>query len=332
MTTDTNSPQPASSVMPHGMQHGPAKALADACGIPFLPYDLDGLQKSLASGQRCVVVWSSPESAVAEALRSNSAPSEMVAQWRQSVESLLKLFGRFRRKLLLVDARVITNGAPDDWANLARRLPLNHGLTAPEISTDLPDLLAQLIVGQLADLRAILDELQASSVSIAEPVRTSADLDPVARLLTGISEDRDRLAVELKDLTSRHQEEGDLHRAALAEVSASLVQNAKNLEDTETRLVDAEQRLESANTELADLRENLHEALVQSASVQSAQADQIAAVAAANAKLEQEAIMLRDQLRDVLEVSASDMAIQAEAIAEAASTSDRLNKETVRLR
>jgi hypothetical protein len=163
---------------------------------------------------------------VAEALRAQTAPSEMVAEWRQSIESLLKLFGRFRRKLLLIDARVITQGTSEDFANLARRLPMAHALIAPDTIADLPEMLAQVIVGQLADLRGVIDELQASSVSIVETARASADLDPVAVLLAEISDDRARLAVELKDVVARHKAEGDLHREVLADMSASLEQNA----------------------------------------------------------------------------------------------------------
>lgn len=332
MITDTNSPQPATTVMPHGIQHDAAQALALACGVPLLPYDLAALQQSLAAGQRCVVVWTSPHSAVAEALRLQTAPSEMVAQWRQSIESLLKLFGRFRRKLLLVDARVITQGTADDLANLARRLPLMHDLIAPDTSADLPDLLAQVMVGQLADLRATFDELQASSVSIVEPARTSADLDLVAVLFSDLKDDRARLIGELADLTSRHREEGDLYRGTLADLSASLVQNAKAMEETETLWVEAEQRADLANNEATELREQLKEALTLSASVQSAQADQITAATAATATLEQETALLRDQLRDVFELSATNLASQADAIAAAAAAHESMQQEAALLR
>jgi hypothetical protein len=332
MITDTTSPQPASIEMPHGIQHGPAQALALACGVPLRPYDIAGLQQSLAAGQRCVVVWSSLQSAVAQALRAQTAPTEMVAAWRQSIESLLKLFGRFRRKLLLIDARVITQGTSEDLANLARRLPIAHALIAPDTIADLPEMLAQVIVGQLADLRGVIDELQASSLSIAETARTSADLDPVAVLMAEMSDDRARLAFELKDLTARHQAEGDMHRSVFADLSASLEQNAAVLEDTETRLVEAQKRAELATNDATQFRQELQDLVAASALVQSEQAVQIAAAAVTNATLEDETALLRDQLRDVLEVSAANLAEHSAARADATSVRELIQQEAALLR
>lgn len=332
MIADTTSPQPPSIVMPHGIQHGPAQALAMACGVPLLPYDLAGLQQCLAAGQRCAVVWSPPQSAVAEALRAQTAPSEMVAEWRQSIESLLKLFGRFRRKLLLIDARVITQGTSEDFANLARRLPMAHALIAPDTIADLPEMLAQVIVGQLADLRGVIDELQASSVSIVETARASADLDPVAVLLAEISDGRARLAVELKDVVARHKAEGDLHREVLADMSASLEQNAKALANTETRLAEAQQRAELANNDSTQFRQELQELAAVSALVQSEQEERIAAAAVTNATLEHETTLLRDQLRDVLEVSAANLAEHAAAITDTTAAKELLKQEAAQLR
>ena len=305
MTTDTKSPQPASIVMPHGIQSDPAQALASACGVPMQPFDLAALTQFLAAGQRCVVVWSSPQSAVAQALRSQTPPSEMVAQWRQSVETLLKLFGRFRRKLLLVDARVIMQGKAEDLANLARRLPMQHALVAPGIVPDLPDLLAQVMVDQLADLRSVFDELQASSLSIAQPARTSTDLDPVAKLLSALTDDRTRLADDLEHLATRHQEEGDLHRDVLADLSRSLVQKATALEEAESRLAETAQRAERSDNESNLLREQLRDVSEVSAASLSSQADQITAAAQKTAMLEHDAAFLREELASLSDAYAA---------------------------
>ena len=293
MTDQTQQPQPASTVMPHGIPSDAAQALALACDVPLQPYDLAALTELLGAGKRCVVVWSPPHSAIAGALRAHTSPSEQAAQWRHSIESLLKLFGRYRRRLLLVDAQMITDGRADDLANLARRLPMKHPLTTHQSTPDLADLLARLMTGQLADLRPVIEELQASSISVTEQIPTTFDLDPVAARLASLAKDRAGLEGQFQDLTTRHREEGDLQRGALADLSSSLTEKAQDLAQAQALRHAAEDRVDWLAGEAKLLREQLRDV---SETTATRHANEISSVTSQNMALDQEATLLRNQL------------------------------------
>ena len=293
MPDQTQLPQPASTVMPHGIPSDAAQALALACDVPLQPFDLAVLTELLGAGKRCVVVWSPPHSAIAGALRAFTSPSEQAAQWLRSIESLLKLFGRYRRRLLLVDAQVITAGRADDLANLARRLPMTRPLTIPQSTPDLADLLAQLMTSQLADLIPVIEELQASSVSVTGQIPTSFDLDPVAALLASLAKDRAALEGQIQDLTMLHREESDLQRGALADLSSSLTEKAKDLAQAQALLDEAEGRAARLDGEARLLREQLRDV---SETTATRHANEITSVTSQNMALGQEATLLRDQL------------------------------------
>ena len=185
MTPNASSPQTAFLIMPLGGAGPPASALAEALGLDLTQYDLSGLTRALDQDRRCVVVWSDPASALAQALRDQTAPSQACLLWRQSAQDLLHLFARHRRRLLLVEARLICRADPPDIARLQARLAFVRPLgpvTSP--APDLPAQFARLISSQLSDLRPVWQELLASSLSTAEDTVTSADLDPLAQRLT----------------------------------------------------------------------------------------------------------------------------------------------------
>lgn len=167
-----------------GADPAAAAALGAACGLVPEPHDPVALAEALRQGRFCVVVWADPQGAVAEALRGLTPPSVAAAAWCAGSQDLLGLFTRNRRKLLLVAAALITRADAADLDRLAARLAMPHPLMPPKAPVDdLAAVLARLTVTQLTDLRPIWDELQASSLAPVEASYSSADLDPLARLL-----------------------------------------------------------------------------------------------------------------------------------------------------
>jgi hypothetical protein len=229
------------------------------------------------------VVWSDPTDTLALALRDQTAPSQAAQVWRQSATDLLALFARNRRRLLLVQADVLTRGTPDDLTRLQDRLGL---VTPPQpVNQSLPDLpahLARLMSANLSDLRPIWDELLASSLSTLPQDMTSSDLDPMADLLVQQSAQLTLLQTDLAIATARHQTEADLHRAAITDLTQSL--------DTATARHQTEADLHRATIT------DLSQALTNAASDQ----DHLSALHQTDAKrlgqAELESGLLRDQL------------------------------------
>jgi hypothetical protein len=257
MTPEAISSHPASFVMPLGPLVAPARALATACGAQVMPFDPAALAAALAAGQRGVVVWSPPTAAVAQALRSNQPVADHVAGWRQSIEVLLTLFNRNRRKLLLVDASLLLGGTAQDLANLCRRLPMPHPLPALPADTDLPALLAGLALQPLTDVSRIWDEVLACSVSSSDPAGLPVDLDQIAAALADIAAERTRQDESLARLNTHHEAESSLLRAAVADLSLAAEKDAQTLAQAVTRLDEARHDADLLRHEANLLREQL---------------------------------------------------------------------------
>jgi hypothetical protein len=207
-------------VMPHGLAAEPARTLAIACGssASFHDYDLAALTEALKAGCHCVVVWTGPQTAIAQALRDGIAPSERTQHWLRITEDLLQVFRRFRRRLLLVDAQVLLHADPDAVAALEKRLPLSTPILAPQFQTspDLATAIASLVASNLTDIAPVWEELQACSICAPAPVLTSHALDPLAAALSATGRNRpDTSAVESR-----------LLRDQLSTVSQALTQSA----------------------------------------------------------------------------------------------------------
>lgn len=174
-TSDATSPRPVLQSKPvvvvtQDVPDAVTQALtaAQARVIPLADHCLEDL---LAVAQRPVgLVWDIPARAVAAALLSGAAAGDALADWLARHRDLLPLLRRNRRHLRLVDARLLhPGGAEADQARLADWLelpamPTPHG-TGPTDLVTLASLLAAPTIARIADLRACLDELEASSLT-----------------------------------------------------------------------------------------------------------------------------------------------------------------------
>lgn len=289
MNFDTKTPAPAALIMDFGADPAAAASLAQAIGLPLQTFDMQTLAQSLRQGQRCVVVWSDPQNAVAQALRTQTVPSVAAAQWLQSGQDLLALFARNRRTLLLVAASLITRGSLDDLSRLAARLPLTVPLVQAKPSPDLAEQLGRLIAAHLSDLRPVWEELQASSLSPHEEVATSVDLDPVAQLLA-----------DQKAATRRGSTEIALLRAEAADLLDKLsAADARHAADRQS-LIQSEQEIALLRDQVSALNQAsiAETAADQSAKEQTERAmtAELSSLERANAKALTELELLRSQL------------------------------------
>lgn len=260
-----------------------ALAAAQARVIPLAEHDLEAV---LARATGPVgLVWDIPARAVAAALLSGAAAGDALADWLTRHRDLLPLLRRHRRQLRLVDARLLREGeAEADRARLAEWLGLPDtpapGATDPSDPVTLASLLVAPTIPRIADLRACLDELEASSLTamtapapLAMADATFPGLDPLRQLPgeeralrpqqpAGQTRElallREQLDLQREEMIRRTEEEAHRQeRRARQEHEAerALARALAELRDEARERKALQERLEQTETRLRDLQE-----------------------------------------------------------------------------
>jgi hypothetical protein len=178
MKIEPAKPSPDYLVMHFGADRGDwtAEMLASACcaGVAWEQASHAALAKALKQGQRCLVFWSDPQDAIAEGLRQGQAPDVAVRQWCQAIEPVMRLFRRYRRRMVLADALLVVRGSEAELAQLGTALSLAiapRGADLPAPSVDLARAIAELVAqGMLvsgSELSNLWEELLAASHVLA---------------------------------------------------------------------------------------------------------------------------------------------------------------------
>lgn len=171
---------------PHLLSQGPdleaAQALATGCGTtePVTFYDPAQLDLALATGQRCVLVWSDPQATLADALRSGLSPGAAASAWLDFAREVLQKAAA--ANLIMVDAALIRSG---DHGALTLALSLPHTLPAlAALPGDRADLLATLLLPHVPDLMAQWQHLRRASLAPDPSLAPDQNLFPQGDLDT----------------------------------------------------------------------------------------------------------------------------------------------------
>ena len=228
----------------------------------------------------CVILWQDPVQVVATAMEAGQDLVEVTEAWLTSTRNVLGLFSRNRRRLLLVDARVLAPHAPEAERDALRvRLHL-EALVAPvdkpaEPAIRLAQLLASLVLPQISSIRKCLDELEAGSLSLAPRNFSVADLTAAAGTFKQISEEAEEKArtlaargTALKEATGRvealekslAQTKAEAVRLEVLKEENTLLKSQVDLQQKEVERILEEHQFASLASEkslaraLADLR------------------------------------------------------------------------------
>ena len=196
----------ALAILSHGPDLAAAEALALACasGVPLAAFTPALLDQVLAGGQRCAVVWSDPQTALAAALRAGMAPTEVAAHWTEFAQTVLARADQgdlAENSLILIDAAAIRSH--EGAVGLGPALPFAHAMprTATPALHDTAALLALLMLPHLPDLLAAWHRLRGASLSATLSPLDEADLDLLAghgRALDLALQERDLLRDQLQ--------------------------------------------------------------------------------------------------------------------------------------
>lgn len=129
----------------------------------------------------CVVLWSDPFLRLSATLEGGGDLSEAVKEWLAEAQAVLKLFRQDRRRVLLIDARVLIDGAAEQDRNAARArlgcpslsLPIAADATG---ASPLARMIVSTVLPQIPETRDVLEELEASSLSLPPDDFGLADL------------------------------------------------------------------------------------------------------------------------------------------------------------
>jgi hypothetical protein len=149
-------------------------------------------------GASCVILWQDPAERVAAGMEAGQDLGEVAEAWLMHARNLLGLFRAHRRRLRLVDARVLKPDAPQaEREALRTRLQLTS-LAAPteapqDSASRMAQLLASLVLARIPAIRKCLDELEASSLSLAPEDFSIADLSAVGGRFKSLSDKAARL-------------------------------------------------------------------------------------------------------------------------------------------
>lgn len=194
MATGTNAiPKPACSavfVMP-GLDEAAAAALA-VPGARVRRFAPDAVRAALgADGGVCAILWRDPGVPIVAALNAGRDPTAAAEGWMADTRAVLELYRGNRRRLVLVDVRMLAAGVPAEArAQLRERLGISAGagfgagLPAAAEPGALAGLLVALIVPQIPGLAPCLDELLSASLSPLAQAPVTPDL---ARLAAAVA-------------------------------------------------------------------------------------------------------------------------------------------------
>ncbi len=151
---------------------------------PFMP---GALVAALDSGAPTILFCGTPADHLVDAIQAGVAPSAALAAWQDEVTRLLDIHRRNRRRLFLVQDRLILLGQVDQMQPLLDRLGSGIG-AGPGIGAwikpaTLPahDMILTILALQalttVPAARRLADELEVSSLSLAAEFPTLADLD-----------------------------------------------------------------------------------------------------------------------------------------------------------
>ena len=190
---------PVTRVFATGYVDEASRTALSASGVKVEGFRPDHLEAALSEdAARCALLWQNPVEAAATAMETGRNLNEVTGAWLTNAREVLAVFRRNRRRLLLVDTRLLTPRATEaEREALCSRLQIKT-LT---IATKEPDgparqmarMLAGLVLPQIPALRQCLDELEASSLPVAPEIPSVGDLTAAADLFKHIAEQAARV-------------------------------------------------------------------------------------------------------------------------------------------
>lgn len=229
-------------------------ALAMA-GIEAVPLATGAFSAALAeTSEPCAILWEHPVGRIAAAILAGTDPAAACHGWLSSSRTLLELYRRNRRRLLLVDARLLAADAPESLrAKLCESLGL-PALPDPVAPAADPALhlargLAALILPQIDTVRDCLDEVLTSSLALPPQAISSAELAVVSGNFGAFVTQAAAQVQEVAQLTERATLLGaqlDLQRKAAEQEQAALAARLQKA------MLEADQALSRALEDLRD--------------------------------------------------------------------------------
>lgn len=254
-------PRPSALVLWGRLEHPQsARALALALGedVSLLEADAPALEAALATGRFCAVIWADPASVLAEALAQGTSPRQALTDWQDAAGSLLRLYRRNRRQLVLLSEAALSSSDPETLAQLQARLGIKRPpappVPAPTGLANLAGLLAESVVCTLEQLRPLLAELEASSIHCPRPASSPERLEQAGEWLMHQRSERSLLQDQIRlldqALVSREAERA----ATLAELEQSRAEARSRTEAELLKLRDECDRLRQDTRQLAETR------------------------------------------------------------------------------
>lgn len=200
------------------------------------------------SGDEIALFWNIPTEAMSAVLLGDGDPEQVVAEWVSRHGGLLSLVRRHRRKLRLIDSRLLTPLASQhDTERLASWLGLeiepSEIVEFSETSDSAARLLASLMLARLQEMRVCLDELEASSLTLASDALPPALLNASR---AGFDELR-QLRTECND----HREAIERHKAEQTETAAAARKQSQEISLLRSQLAQGQTDAEQALSEQA---------------------------------------------------------------------------------
>lgn len=214
---------------------------------PFQPEAVNAaLADPSAAGQGgsapCAIVWGDPARCLATAIQQGLQTNQVLDEWHTRAKTLLAIYRRNRRRLVLIDCRLLTMAGNGPACDLLRsklacptlQLPVDGAQQDDRQSSTLADrplmqALTQLAIIQFNDIRETLNELQASSISPSVDSLNALDLSgaafELARLITAEEEAellRTQVGLQAQDIAQASEELARLRTEASQHMKASL--------------------------------------------------------------------------------------------------------------